>query len=111
MKRRIRRNRQVEADLISIYTYIHEKSPAAAEKVLDGIEQYVRSLLDTPGIGTLWNSPDPRLKGLRVAVVKPYRAYLAFFRATPEGIELFRIIHGARELGPLIEELEIDFED
>ena len=62
MKRRIRRNRQVRSDLVSIYTYLHERSPAAAEKVLDGIERHVRSLLDTPGIGTLWNSPDPRLK-------------------------------------------------
>jgi len=108
MKRRIRRNRQVRSDLVSIYTYLYERSPAAAEKVLDGIERYVRSLLDTPGIGTLWNSPDPRLKGLRVAVVKPYRAYLVFFRATPGGIEVFRIIHGARELEPLIEGIEID---
>jgi toxin ParE1/3/4 len=109
MKRQVRRTRQVRDDLISIYLYIHEHSPAAAEKVLTVMERNIRSLLDTPGVGRRWNSPDPRLDGMRVAVITPYRNYLIFYRPTSGGIDVFRVVHGARELDRIVDEIEIDF--
>jgi toxin ParE1/3/4 len=111
MKRRVRRNRQVREDLIAIYVHIHRRSPQGAEKVLDALERSITSLLDTPKIGRLWESPDPRLEGLRVAVSTPYRNYLIFFRPVAYGIEVFRVIHGAQELARIVDEIQIDFED
>jgi len=111
MSRTIRRTAQVRDDIIDIYRYIHQRSPQAAEKILGAIEQSIRSLLDTPGVGRGWLSPDPRLDGMRISTVQPFRNYLIFFRATPNGIEVFRIVHGARELEPLIDEIQLDFED
>jgi toxin ParE1/3/4 len=111
MKRGIRRSKQSRQDIIEIYRFIHERSPQAAEKVFDAIERSVKSLLDMPGVGRFWNSPDPRLDQMRVTPVTPYRNYLIFFRATSAGIEIFRIIHGARELHPLIDDIEFDLEE
>lgn len=111
MKRRVRRTRQVREDLIAIYVYIHEQSSQSAEKVLTALERSISSLLDTPKIGRPWDSPDPRLERMRVAVSTPYRNYLIFFRPVPNGIEVFRVIHGAQELDRIVDEIDIDFED
>ena len=111
MKGQIRRHRQVNDDLIEIYAYIHRRSPEAAEKVFNALEGSIRSLLDTPGAGRLWRTSDPRLEGLRVTVCKPYRNYLIFFRRVADGIEVFRIVHGARELGRIVEEIEIELDE
>ncbi|MEO6436476.1 MAG: type II toxin-antitoxin system RelE/ParE family toxin [Tepidisphaeraceae bacterium] len=109
--RSIRRTRQVGDDVVAIYRYIHARSEQSADKVFDAIEKSVRSLLDAPGVGRHWNSPDPRLEGMRVTTVRPYRNYLIFFRTVPDGIEVFRIVHAARSLQPLVDEIVIDFED
>ena len=109
--RPIRRTRQVRDDIIAIYQHVHEQSPQGAELVFDAIERSIRRLPDTAGVGRLWHSPEPELHGLRVTTVRPYRSYLIFFRDTPEGIEVFRVVHGARELGPLVDEIIADFDD
>ena len=106
MSRAIRRSARVRRDLIEIYTYIHERSPGAAEKVLHSIEKNIRSLSDSPGIGHYWASSDPRFQGVRIAVVHPYRNYLIFFRLVEETVEVYRVVHGARELEPLMDDLD-----
>lgn len=110
MSRVIRRTSQVRNDIIAIYRYIHERSPRSADRVLDAIEQSIRHLADAPGVGRYWNSPDRRLEGMKVATVRPYRNYLIFFRATAGGIEVFRVVHSARELQTLVDEIDDDFD-
>ena len=107
----IRRTRQVRQDLIAIYRHIYADSPRAAELVFDAIERSIRRLLDVPGVGRYWDTSDPRLDGMRVTVVRPYRNYLIFFRDVPDGVEVFRVVHGARELEPLVDEIEALFDD
>ena len=52
-----------------------------------------------------------RLAGMRVTVVTPYRNYLIFFCPSDDAVEVFRIVHGARELARVVEEIQLDFED
>ena len=111
MRRSIRRTNQLASDIIEIYIRIHRDNPRAADKVLAAIERSIRALVDLPGVGRYWSSPDPRLDGLRVTTVRPYRNYLIFFRAVADGIEVFRVVHGARELQPLVDEIDVDFEE
>jgi plasmid stabilization system protein ParE len=111
MKRRIRRTRQVRDDIITIYRYLYDRSKQAADKVFVALRRSIEGLLDTPGIGRLWDSPDPRLQGMRMTTVRPYRNYLILFRATPGGVEVFRVVHAARALQPLVDEIVIEFED
>ena len=110
-RRVIRRTKRVAEDIVDIYRFIYVRNPQAADRVLATIEQSIRSLVDTPGVGRYWNSPDPRLSGMKIATVRPYRNYLIFFRAVSDAIEVFRVVHGARELAPLIDEIEFDFDD
>ena len=110
MKRDLQRTKQVRRDIIAIYGYIYERNPSAAENVFDAIERCIRSLSDMPGIGRMWNSTDPRLTGMRVVPVSPYRNYLIFFRPLERAVEILRVVHGARELERIVEEIELDFE-
>lgn len=110
MRRHIRRTKQVRQDIIEIYRYIHERSPQAAEFVMEAIEKSVKSLLATPGLGRRWESPSAQLDGMRVCTVSPYRSYLIFFRAVNDGIEVYRVIHGARKLERIVDEIDIDFD-
>jgi toxin ParE1/3/4 len=111
MAREIRRTRQLRQDIIEIYYYVYRRSPQAAERVFDAIERSIKALRDIPGAGRLWNSPDPRLEGMRVTVITPYRNFLVFFRSTPTAVEVYRLIHGARQLDAVVNAIELDFED
>lgn len=109
--RTICRSAQVKDDIIAIYVYVHRRSPQSAEKVFDAIERSIRRLVDLPGVGRYWNSPDPRLAGMRVTTVRPYRNYLIFFRLVEKTIEVFRVVHAARDLAPLVDEIVFDEDD
>jgi toxin ParE1/3/4 len=111
MPKQIRRTRQLRQDLIDIYRYIYERNPRAAEAVLDAIERNIKSLLETPLVGRRWYSTDRRLDGMRVTVVTPYRNYLIFFRPSAIGVDVYRLIHGARELQRIVDEIDIELED
>ena len=109
MTRRILRSPQVEQDIIDIYSYIHERSPQAAERVFDAIEESIKALAKMPGVGRLWNSTDPRLQAMRVTTVTPYRNYLIFFRPQARTIEIHRVVHGARELQRIVDDIDTDY--
>jgi toxin ParE1/3/4 len=109
--KQLRRTKQVRDDLIAIYRHLHGHSPQAVERVLDSIERSIRSLQTAPGLGRRWDSPHLRLEGMRVLVVARYPNYLLFFRATDQAIEILRVIHGARELERIIDDIELDFDD
>src|SRR5688500_7503891 len=104
--RRIRRTKQVADDIIEIYRFIHARSPESAERVFNAIESSIKALLHIPGAGRLWNSSDPRLEGMRVTPLTPYRNYLIFFRRIPNGIEVFRVIQGMQQMERIVEEIQ-----
>jgi len=58
-----------------------------------------------PGIGEPWRSTDPRLAGMRVGRIKGFERHLIFYRPTDDGVDIVRVLHGARDL-PLALESE-----
>jgi len=110
VSREIRRAKQVRQDIIDIYTYIGLRNPDAAERVLDAIEQSIDRLKDLSGIGSIWGASDPRLSGMRVVPVSPFRNYLIFFRPVANLVQIYRVVHGARNLDRIVDEINFDFE-
>jgi plasmid stabilization system protein ParE len=56
-------------------------------------------LQEQSGVGRLRRFRNPVLAGLRSwPVARPFGSYLIFYRDLPDCIELFRLIHGARNL-------------
>jgi toxin ParE1/3/4 len=56
-----------------------------------------------PGMGERWPSTHPRLGGLRVWRIEGFERHLIFYRAAGDGIEIVRVLHGARDIDTVLE--------
>jgi toxin ParE1/3/4 len=83
---------KAEADLLEIWLYVAQDSPRAADRLLDRIEVQCQLLADNPHLGRARPeiAPDPR-----AWVVG---RYLILHRTQDHGIEVVRVMHGARDI-------------
>jgi toxin ParE1/3/4 len=91
----IKRTSQAEEDLIDIWIYIAEDKLSAADRLLDKIDAKISLLADQPRLGPA--RPDIELE-LRHF---PVGNYLILYREIAGGIEVVRVVHGARRLDNL----------
>lgn len=89
------------ADLDEIHAYIHGFNPYAARRSLDAAFETFDLLSRAPEIGQPRPYSNPRLHDMRSFVIRRFRNYVVFYRATPERIEIVRVLHGARDLAAL----------
>jgi toxin ParE1/3/4 len=90
------RSRQAENDLLDIWEYIARDNPQAADQVLARIGSVMDLLASNPLMGPA--RPDLR-KDLRYFASG---RYLILYRAAKDGIEVVRVLHGARHLPGLL---------
>jgi toxin ParE1/3/4 len=74
------------------WDYIADESEAHADAFIETIDQKFHVLAGRPNIGRL---RDELADGLRSI---PVGRYVVFYRPIPEGIEIVRVLHGARDL-------------
>ena len=91
----IRRLPKAQEDLLDIWCHIGCDNPNQADRYLDFLEDKLKLLATTPGMGRLYNDLAP---GLRVF---PVDDYLIFYRQSVEGIDVVRVLHGARDIESL----------
>ena len=108
---RSRPTRQFSAEMLSIYRYIASDNPDAAERFFAAVEHCIQRLTVFPRIGRLWDTNKPALEGMRVYSVEPYRVYQIFYRVVGKDLEVYRIVHGARDLKRFVNEIEFDTDD
>ena len=101
---RVERTFQVEPDLYEIATYIGADNPDAAMRFLDAAEKEFKSLAAMPGKGRPRRFKNPRLSGVRSWRVEGFVNYLIFYRPLADGIEVIRVLHGARDIERILEE-------
>src|SRR5262245_17535615 len=77
-------------DIAEILEYIHARSPSGARNVSLAIEHSVNSCALTPRAGGRTDEPDVYRRPLG-----KYR-YTIFYRVRDHGIEVVRVVHGAR---------------
>jgi toxin ParE1/3/4 len=83
---------RAEADLIDIWRYIAQDSPANADRMLDRISETLNRLAAVPFMGQARFDLAP---GLRMF---PVGNYLIFFRPIEGGIDVIRVLHGKRHI-------------
>ena len=89
------RHPRAEHDLLDIWLHVARDSVAAADRLLDAIDQKCALLADHPGIGP----PRPDIAaGARMLTVG---RYLVLYRIAKERIEIVRVVHGSRRLEDL----------
>ena len=93
---RITRTPRARQDLIDIWTWIAAANPKAADHLLDMIDEKLRRLAENPRLGPARPdiAPDVRLF--------PVRRYLILYRASSDGIDVVRVVHGMRRLHGIV---------
>jgi toxin ParE1/3/4 len=98
-KARIERHPAViRQDLPDIYGFIAERDPAAAERVLDAVEETFAQLAQHPDCGASYPTRNRKLQGLRMLPVTGFQNYLVFYRTDAENVRILFVTHGARHL-------------
>lgn len=93
---RVKKAIQAEKDIEELWLYIAADNMLAADRVLDDIEAQCHLIATQPGMGR----PRPELaSGLRSF---PVGRYIIFYQTLPDGIEIIRVLHSARDLDALL---------
>ena len=103
MARRILKRRGAAADLLEHFVFIGEHSEEVALRFLHAAQETLELLATQPKMGKVTAYRNRLLVGMRVFPVKNFEKYLVFYRPIQDGIEVVRVIHGARDIPRLIE--------
>lgn len=95
---------QVIRDLIELATYIAVDNLDASDRFLAAAEETFKQLAKMPQIGKLIQFSNPSLAGIRQQAIKGFKNYLVFYRFTDSGVEVLRVIHGARDIPEILDE-------
>jgi len=89
---RLLKTPEARRDLIGIGAYIEADNPDAADRLLELFEQKFRLLAEFPRIGRTRDELAPGLRSF------PVGKYLIFYFPLSDGINVVRVVHGARNL-------------
>ncbi len=83
-------------DLQAAAGFIRHDNPTAARAFLEAAYDSFEFLARNPGIGR--RRPDLGFPEIRSWRVDGFRRYLIFYRELPDRIQIWRVLHGARDL-------------
>jgi|SRR5437660_3618068 len=86
------RSDQSEQDVYEIGVFIARDNPDAAIRLIDRFDETLKMLGQNPLAGRDREELAPRVRSF------PVGNYLLFYRPARDGIELIRVLHGARDL-------------
>lgn len=93
---RLHRTARAEQDLIEIWLYIATENPNAADKLLDQLDTVCTRLAANPLSGPARPDFAPDLRYSLAG------SYLVLYRQIADGIEIVRVLHGARHIPDLL---------
>jgi toxin ParE1/3/4 len=89
---RIEITRAAQRDLAAIRSWLaHDASALVADRVIAGIRARAATYLQRPAAGRMEGEIAPDLRSFVAA------PYVVFYRQSPRGIEIVRVLHGARD--------------
>lgn len=101
------RRLQAILDLQEVSDYLYQFSPTAASGFLHAAESTIQFLETSPGLGRACRFRDSALVGVRKRLIRGTK-YLVYYRPIEEGIEVLRVLHGARDVGRILGESDDD---
>ncbi len=85
---------RAEADLAEIWDYIAEDSESRTDAFIDTIGKKLALLAKKPSIGRTRDELGENMRSF------PVGRYVLYFLPVPDGIDVVRVLHGARDLQP-----------
>ncbi len=93
-----------DTDLDDQAAYLaREASLEIALRFYDAAAASFEQIARMPGLGERRQTANSRLEGLRVWRIQGFEKHLIFYRTVADGIEIVRVLHGARDLDRLLE--------
>jgi toxin ParE1/3/4 len=100
---RVIRRPSANRDLVEIFRYYaRQAGMRVADRFFAQAEATFARLARMPGIGTQYEPDEPLYADLRYFSVARFRMYLVFYRPIRGGIEVLRILHGARDIASIL---------
>jgi toxin ParE1/3/4 len=98
VSRNVIQRAEAQEDLADAFAYIGQDSLDAALRFVQAAEKTFQQLAMMPGIGERFRTVRPELVDVRRIGISGFRKYQVYFRPTDDGIEVLRILHGARDI-------------
>lgn len=98
----IRRRQDVDEDVLELARYLIDQSEDAARRFVDAVQTTLKNLAQTPGMGSRKEFDDPELADVRSWRVDGFPNHLIYYFPLSDGIDVLAIIHGARDVEPLL---------
>ena len=93
---RVVRTPQANEDVLTIWEYIADDNVEAADRLLRKIGDLFQYLAENPFMGHEHEEYHPGLRSF------PLGNYSIFYHPIKDGIEVYRVLHGARQLEDLL---------
>ncbi len=88
--------RRARADLHGIRDHILADNPSRAISFIEELLERCQLLADTPGMGRARDELRPGLRSFA------HGSYVILYRRTAVGVEIVRVLHGARDIRKLV---------
>lgn len=88
-------SQKARLDLLSIWSYIAEDNPNAADKLLDTIDEKCTLLGENTKLGQARPDISQTMRYF------PVKNYVILYQEQPLGVEIIRVVHGSRDLDML----------
>jgi toxin ParE1/3/4 len=92
-----------EKDISHLVHYFFSRSVETASRFYSAVEDAGKQLAESPELGQRIASPSERIANIRVWAIPGFRNHLIFYRPLDDGVEIVRILHGARDWLAIIE--------
>jgi len=96
-KLRVRPRATLDVEESSLFYLVHA-SEAVSVRFEAAVMETCAWILENPTSGARREFLSPRLSGLRMWSVRGFEKHLLFYRETEEGVEVVRVVHGARDI-------------
>lgn len=94
---------QAWSDLEELGGFIAKDNPAAASEVVRQLRLSFEQLARMPKLGRVVRKIETT-EELRMWLSPAFRSYLIFYRELPDGVEIVRVLHGARHIRRILED-------
>lgn len=97
-------------DLLEQTLYLQQEAGTGlriVERYLDAVLTTCEVLAERPFAGRPFSTKAPRLRELRrFPVSRPFEKHLIFYKPTAVGIDVVRVLHGARDIDAILADEE-----
>ena len=93
-------------DILRQYSYylIEKNAAHAAERFIEAVQSAIEMLCRTPEAGAPRLLVNPMLEGLRSWPVRGFPAMRIYYLHAGKELRIVRVLHGKRDINPLLEE-------